>query len=130
MPQATDLVIKNGAAVDKTFTLISPAAGDGGIAQWALKEGTISSVFPALTASANRTGNNSRVLKVKFKQPSSFTDAVTGLTNVNSAAEMNVTFSIPASYPEALKNDFTAFAIGALNTVLFKSMIRDAYSAT
>lgn len=130
MPQATDLVIKNGAAVDKTFTLISPAAGDGGIAQWALKEGTISSVFPVITASANRTGNNSRNLKIKFKQPSSFTDSVTGLTNVNSAAEMNVTFSIPASYPEALKADFVAFAVNALNTALFKSMIKDAYSAT
>lgn len=30
MPQATDLVIKNGAGtpVDKTFTLMAPAAGD------------------------------------------------------------------------------------------------------
>lgn len=130
MPTATDLVIKNGAAADKTFTLISPAAGDGGLAQWALKEGTISSVFPVLTAVAARTGNNSRNLKVKFKLPSSYTDAVTGLTNVNAAAEMNVTFSIPASYPEGLKSDFAAFAVNALNTALFKAMIKDAYSAT
>lgn len=132
MPQAIDLVVNNGAAspVSKTFTLISPAAGDGSIATWALKEGTISAVFPTLTAMAHKTGKKSRNLKVKFRLPSSYTDSVTGLTNVGSGAEMNVTFSVPDAFPEALKNDYVAFALNLLATPTLKSMARDALSAT
>lgn len=132
MPQATDLIVNNGAGspVSKTFSLITPASGDGGIAQWALKEGTISAVFPRLTASARATSNKSRNLTVKFTAPSSFNDTVTGLTNVASAAQMNVTFSVPDSYPESLKADFVAFSLNLLNTSLLKAMIRDAYPAT
>lgn len=132
MPQATDLIVNNGAGspVAKTFSLITPASGDGGIAQWALKEGTISAVFPRLTASARATSNKSRNLTVKFTAPSSFNDTVTGLTNVASAAQMNVTFSVPDSYPESLKADFVAFSLNLLNTSLLKAMIRDAYPAT
>lgn len=132
MPQAQDLVVNNGAPapVGKTFSLVSPAAGDGSIAEWALKEGVISSVFPILTASATKTSNGSRKLQIKFRLPSSYTDAVTGLTNVGSAAEMNCTFSVPNTLPEALKDDYVAFALGLLTTDLLKSMIRDAYPAT
>lgn len=131
MPQATNLVVKNGAStpVDKTFTLISPAAGDGGIASWALKEGVISAVFPQLTASAT-SSQTARKLKVKLRVPSSFTDNVTGRTLVASRAEMNVDFTVPADYPELQKDDFVAFAINLLSTNLLKSMIRDAYPAT
>lgn len=132
MPQAIDLTVNNGAATPaaKTFTLISPAAGDGAVATWNLKEGTIASVFPALTASAHSTGNRSRQLRVKFRLPSSYTDSVTGLTNVGAAAEMNVTVSVPREFPEALKADFVAFALNLLNTSLLKAMIKDAYPAT
>lgn len=132
MPQATDLTVKNGAStpVDKTFNLIAPASGDGGIAQWALKEGPISAVFPTLTASARPTSNASRQLRIKFRTPSSFTEAATGRTLVASGAEMNVTFSIPGDYPESLKADFVAFSTNLLNHSLIKAMIRDAYPAT
>lgn len=132
MPQAIDLTVKNGAAtpVDKTFTLVTPAAGDGGLARWCLKEGSISAVFPELTAVARATTNESRRLSVRLRIPSSYTDAATGLTMVNSYAEMNASFSLPASYPEALKADFVAFAINLLSTNLLREMIRDAYPAT
>jgi len=128
MPQATNLVIKNAANVDKTFELISPSAGDGGIAEWALKEGTISSVFPRITASAHKTPRG-RVLTEKFRYPSSYNDAVTGLTNVGSAAEVNVKISVPMDYPEAKKDDFIAFTVNAMQHALFKAMMRDATSA-
>lgn len=132
MPQATDLTVKNGATtpVDKTFSLITPASGDGGIAQWALKEGPISAVFPSLTASAAKNSNAARKLKVTLRCPSSYQDSVTGLTNVNSSAEMNVSFTIPDSFPETNKADFVAFAVNLLGTSLLKAMIRDAYPAT
>lgn len=132
MPQQTDLVVKNGAAtpIDKTFTAISPASGDGGIASWWLREGSISAVFPVFTASATRTGNRSRNLKMKLRVPSSYNDAVTGLTSVGSAAEINFVVSIPDDFPEDKKADFQAFASNIVNTVLVKTMIKDALGAT
>lgn len=130
MPQATNLVVKDGANADKTFTLVNPAAGDGGVALWHLKEGSIASVFPAVTAVAGKTSNKSRKLTLKVRLPSSFTDSVTGLTNVGSAAEMNMTVSIPDDFPEARKDDFVAFVTNLPKTTLLSAMIRDAYAAT
>lgn len=133
MPQAQDLVVKNGAVspVDKTFTLISPAAGDGGVARWALKEGAISAVFPSFTAMSDRvTRSGTRKLQMKFQLPSSYTESVTGLTVVGSRAEINFDVRVPQDFPEALKNDFVAFATNLVGTVLIKSMIRDAVPAT
>lgn len=129
MPQATNITVQNGATVNKTFTLISPAAGDGGVARWALKEGTISSVFPVLTASAT-SRPTSRNLKLKVQVPSSYTDTVTGLTMVNNRAEANLSITIPNDYPEALKDDFAAFVANIVKDALIKSLIRDAISAT
>lgn len=129
MPQAADLTVDNGAAVSKTFTLVTPAAGDGGVAEWALKEGLVSTAFPTFTAMATKTNNNSRKLQIKLKVPASFTDAVTGQTTITAATEMNVTFSVPNSYPESMKDDHVAYATNLLNTTLVKGMIRDAYGA-
>lgn len=130
MPQATNLTVKNAANADKTFTLLNPAAGSGGIAEWALREGTISSVFPKLTAMARPTKNASNVAHIKLKVPSSYTDAVTGLTNVGSAFELNVTASVPDNLPEAIKDDCVAYAVNIINHVMIKAMLRDAVSAT
>lgn len=130
MPQATNLTVKNAANVDKTFTLLNPAAGSGGIAEWALREGTISSVFPKLTAMARPTKNASNVAHIKLKVPSSYTDAVTGLTNVGSAFELNVTASVPDNLPEAIKDDCVAYAVNIVNHVMIRAMLRDAVSAT
>jgi hypothetical protein len=131
MPQATDLVINNGAGtpVAKTFTLLTPAAGDGGTAEWALKEGTIGSVFPRITSSAHRTGNASRQARIKLRIPSSYTDTVTGLTKVGSAFEFNGTFSVPDDFPEALKNDAVAYSSNLFDQTLIKAIIRDALPA-
>lgn len=132
MPQATDITINNGATtpVAKTFNLIAPAAGDGGVAQWALREGPISSVFPTITVSASRTSNKSRKLTGKLVIPSSFQDSVTGLTNVGTQALFTFTMSVPDTFPEALKGDMVAFASNLMNTPLIKTALRDAYSLT
>ena len=130
MPQQINLVVKNGTGVDQTFTALSPAAGDGGVALWALKSGTIAAAFPTLTAVATRNSNDVRTLRVKFGLPSSYNNAVTGLTVVSSKVLMDATFKIPADFPEALKDDWVAYATNLLNTALLKSMIRDGLSAT
>lgn len=130
MPSATDLVLANAAAVNKTFSLYAPAAGDNSLATWKLKEGSISAVFPTITAQARQTGNRSRREQIKLKIPSSYTDTVTGLTRVGSAFEADVYVTVPDDFPEALKNDAVAFTANMVNHVLVKAMIRDALPAT
>ena len=130
MPQATDLVIKNAVGTNKNFVLITPASGDGGIARWALKEGTISSVFPTITASATSTSRNARNAHIKIHVPSSYTDSVTGLTNVNGGPEANIKVAVPNDFPEAMKPDGVAYVVGAVNTALMQAIIKDATSAT
>lgn len=130
MPKATDLIIKNAAGIDKTFALITPAAGDGGIARWALKEGTISSVFPTVTVSATSTSRNARNAHIKIHIPSSYTDSVTGLTNVSGGPEANIKVAVPNDFPEAKKPDWVAYVTGAVNTALMKAIIQDATPAT
>lgn len=132
MANATDLIVDNGAAtpVAKTFTLISPAAGDGGLATWALKEGTISTVFPRFTASARNVNGRARSAKFKLTMPASYTDTVTGLTSVNSKAEIIVTVNMPDDFPESLKSDFVAFGVNLQSDPYVQGLIRDALSAT
>lgn len=132
MPQAVDLVINNGAGtpVAKTYVLQSPAAGDNAVATWALKEGTISSVFPKITALARQTGNSARRCQIKLRIPSSYTDTVTGLTKVGSGYEANIEVTVPDDYPEALKNDATAFTKNLVAHALIQAMIRDGLPAT
>lgn len=132
MPQATDLVIDNGAAVAKTFTNLAPASGWGGVAEWALKEGTVSSVFPRITLSAKRVqqngGGNSAVLKLAV--PASYTDTVTGLTKVSKVAEAFVTVKVPDDFPEALKADFQAFLVNGVANAMVKACLKDGLPAT
>jgi hypothetical protein len=132
MPQATDLVIANGAGspVNKTFTLLSPAAGMNSVASWALKEGVISSVFPQITCLARQTGNQSNKVQWKLRVPSSYTDTVTGLTKVGSAFEMDLSASVPFDFPEALKNDAVAFCKNLIATALAQATIRDGLPTT
>lgn len=132
MPQAIDLVINNGAGtpVPKTFTLYAPSAGDNSLATWKLKEGSIGSVFPVITATARPTGNKSRKLQLKFRLPSSYTDTVTGLTLVGSAFEFDGSCSVPDDFPEALKPDAVAFTKNLLSHALIQAMMRDGTSAT
>lgn len=132
MPQAIDITINNGATtpVAKTFTLLAPAAGYGSVAEWALKEGTISSVFPRISVSARKTANASGKAIIKLRIPSSYTDTVTGLTKVGSSFECNVEVTVPDTFPEALKNDAVAFAANLFQNTLVKACFRDATPAS
>ena len=130
MPQATDLVLKNNAGTDKTFALYTPAAGDSSLAKWMLKEGSISSVFPLITALARPTTNRSRIVQLKLRVPSSFTDSVTGLTKVASAFEFNGSVSVPDDFPETLKPDAVAFTKNLMAHALIMAMMKDAVPAT
>lgn len=131
MPQATDITINNGAStpVAKTFTLYAPAAGDNSYANWRLKEGAISSVFPRIAMLARPTSNNARKSIVKLRIPSSYTDTVTGLTKVGSSFDMEINTSVPDDFPEALKNDAVAFAKNLVAHSITQAVMRDGQSA-
>lgn len=126
---ANNITVKNGSNVDKTFTLLSPAAGYGSIAAWALKEGVISTIFPKLTVTAMQ-GPNSSSAHIKITLPSSYQDAVTGLTVVKNRAEANLKLAIPADFPEALKDDWLAYVTNLLKSPELAAAIRDALPRT
>lgn len=129
MPQATNLVIKNAAGTDKTFVLMTPAAGDGGLALWNLKEGSVTAAFAAITMSANKTGDQRRRVTVKIKVPSAFTDA-SGQPVIGRPFDANLSVTVPDDFPEANKDDAVAYVANAFNTALIKSCLRDGYGAT
>lgn len=129
MPQQTNLVINNAAAVAKTFTAMSPGAY-GIPAEWALKEGVVSTVFPTVTAMSTRTANQSRKLSLRLKVPSSYVDAATGLTKAGTAYEVNLTASVPDAFPEALRADAIAYVKNLVAHALIQDMLKDGTPAT
>lgn len=131
MPAAVDIIINNGAGtpVAKTFTLVAPAAGDNSFANWRLKEGVISSIFPAIAILARENGS-ARKANIKLRIPSSYTDTVTGLTKVGSAFDVNIDITVPNDYPEALKADAVAFTTNLMANAMVKAVIRDAVPTT
>lgn len=137
MPQAINIVIKNGAStpVDKTFTLLAPSAGYDSVAEWALKEGVISTVFPRVTSSvraAKRVAGRaaSKVIEVKLTVPSSYTDSVTGTTVVGSRFESVTRTTVPDDFPEALVPDAVAFVKNLAANALISAMIAERSPAT
>lgn len=130
MPSAANIVVKDGAGVDKTFSLLTPAPGYGAPADWALKEGATSVVFPAFTLSANRTQNRSRKVVMKVRVPAVYTSVETGLPVVASNFEANVEVTVPDSFPETQKDDATAFVANLVGSALAKACYRDGLPAT
>lgn len=129
MPQAANITVQNGSAVNKTFTLMSPAAGDGGLTRWALKEGAAPVAFPRLTLLARATTNKSRKVQVKFTHPYSYTDTTTGLVKAGPQFEFNGDFTIPDEFPESMRNDAVAFVANLTASTLVKECYRDGYPA-
>lgn len=129
MPQQTNLVINDNAAVARTFEAISPGSY-GTVAEWVYKSGVVSTVFPRVTALATKTQNQSNKLSVKLKIPSSYVDTATGLTKAGTACEFNITASVPDAFPEALRADAVAFAKNLVAHTLIQAMLKDAVPAT
>lgn len=134
MPQAANIVINNGAAtpVAKTFTLLAPAAGYGSVAEWALKEGTISAMFPRLTASQDKSKGavKAHVTRIKLAHPYGYTDSTSGQPVVLGNAFGETKLWFPADFPENLKNDVIAFHANALDDAVIRGMSRDGAPAT
>lgn len=127
MPQAQNLVIQNGAAVNKTFTLYAPAPGDTGNATWKLKEGADSRYFPTLTI-GTKLAPTARKLTLRLRVPRDPLSGDNGGPAASCFAALDVV--VPDQFPESLKNDWVAFLANALNHADVKAAIRDAVPLT
>lgn len=127
MPQAANIVVNNALAVAKTFTLMAPAAGDGGLAIWALKEGGSPVAYPSFSLMAKATTNQSRKVQGKFRLPYAYTDTTTGLIKTGPAFEFNFDASVPYTFPEILRNDTVAYVANLMAHALVKEIVRDGY---
>lgn len=133
MPQATDLVINNGAGtpVAKTFTLVAPAAGINGVAMWELQEAANSSVFPSLSAVLRPDSQIKGMTSVfKWKVPQSYTDADTSLVLRGAVAEAILTIKMPDAFPEAEKANFAAYIFNGVNLTSVKAFLRGRVAFT
>lgn len=129
MPQAANIVLKNNAGTDKTFTLYTPAAGDGGWAQWRLKEGAVSTAFPSIAAMARATPNVARKAQVKMQIPSSHVDTTSGLTITGSKFDFEARVTVPDNFPEDMKDDAIAYAKNLVAHAIIQAMMRDGLPA-
>lgn len=130
MPQATStIVLKNAANVDKTFALASPAAGYGAVAEYVLKEGTVSTAFPRLTYVATK-GRTSRTANMKLSVPSSIVEPTTGLVRITDKFEIYVKGAVPDAFPESEKDNVIAFAKNAVAHAITQAFLRDGESVS
>lgn len=129
MPQATALVIKNAAGVDKTFSLDAPAAGYAGVAEWSLKEGATPNVFPRVTLSATPT-RQVRATKVVLTVPFAYNDPATGLPIVGDTFLVDLKVKVPNGFPVAMRDDAVAYTKGVISDALVAACYRDGNPAT
>lgn len=74
MPNAANITVQNASATDKVFEVLTPSGGDGGVARYALKEGSAPVAFPSMTVVARPTTNASRKTSVKIHVPHTYND--------------------------------------------------------
>lgn len=121
MPQATDIIVNNGAAtpVAKTFSLVAPMSGYGGIAEWLNKEGGSQIAFPKITYTARDiTSSSRRKCQIKVRLPATYIDPTTGMPALLATAEFNGEVTMPHAFPEANKADFIAFVKNVISHAL------------
>lgn len=127
MPNATNIIVQNASAVDKTFEVLTPSGGDGGIARYALKEGAAPVAFPTLTVVARATTNASRKTSTKVHVPFTYSDPVSGLIKKGPAFELNIEASMPDAFPENMRDDAVAYGVNLAASSLMRQVFRDGY---
>lgn len=130
MPQATStIVLKNAADVDKTFNLAAPASGYGGVCEYVLKEGSVSTAFKRLTYVATQ-GRTAGTANMKLSCPTTIVEPSTGLVRITDKFEIYVKAVSPFAFPEAEKDDVIAFAKNAVAHAITQAFLRDADSVS
>lgn len=127
MPNASNIIVKDASAVDKTFEVLTPSGGDGGVARYALKVGAAPVAYPSMTVVARPTTNASRKSTMKVHVPYTYTDPVTGLLKKGPAFELNVEASMPDAFPESARDDAVAFGVNLAASAVMRQVFRDGY---
>jgi hypothetical protein len=131
MPQATDLILKNGAGVDKTFQLAAPAAGtQPGV--WFLREGSTPAGFPSVEISSRRTGavGNDRRVLISLIVPVMGTNPTTGAQTRISSMPIKIDAKVPELVPDAARDDAIAYIGSAVADALIKATMKTGYAPT
>lgn len=131
MPQATDLSLKNGVGVAKTFALAAPSAGLMP-AVWYLREGESQAGFPSLEVSSRKsgtTGNNRRVL-ISLVVPVMGTHPATGAKVRITSIPIKIDAQMPELAPDSARDDAIAY-IGSVGIdALIKASLKTGYAPT
>lgn len=130
MPKATDLSLKNAAAVIKTFALAAPAAGTSP-AVWFLREGANQSAFASLEISSRKSGggSNARRVQISLVVPIVGVNA-SGATVRIGQMPIKVDAVVPDSIPDTTRDDAIAYVGSALADALVKASIKTGYAPT
>lgn len=129
MPQATDLSLKNNAAVAKTFALATPA-GPTAPAVWYLREGANPGVFPKVEcSSASAAGGAGRKVKLSFNLPVATVNA-SGATVSAAKMSFNLDVTVPDLVPDASRDDAVAFVKDLVASTLMVSVFKTGYAPT
>lgn len=129
MPQAIDLVLKNSAAVNKTFALATPA-GPNGSALWYLREGANPGVFPKIECSSSTAaGKAGRKVKLSLNLPATVV-STSGTTTVAARMSFNLDVTIPDLVPDAQRDDAIAFVKDLVASALMVSVFKTGFAPT
>lgn len=129
MPQATNVIVNNAAAVAKTFALAAPASGVSP-AVWFLREGANQTVYPKLEISSDKIVKGSgRKVKMTLRVPTPVTSATGVVTN---AGDMffSIDAAVPALVPDSVRDDAIAFVMNIVATALLKETFKTGYAPT
>lgn len=127
MPNAENITVQNATGVNKLFEVLTPSGGDGGVARYALKQGSAPVAFPSMTVVARSTTNASRKTSTKVHVPFTYTDPVSGLLKKGPAFELNIEASMPDAYPEDMRDDAVAYGVNLAASTLMRQVFRDGY---
>jgi hypothetical protein len=129
MPQATNLVLKNAADVDKTFALAAPAAGTSS-AVWFLREGANQSVFPKIEISGARASSGpGRKTKTTLKVPVPVTDS-NGVVRSGGDYLVVIDATAPDSVPDGTRDDAIAYIASLVAATLWQETAQTGYAPT
>ena len=131
MPQMANITVKaaNGTT-DVVYTAKVPSAGDKSPAIWKNDNvGNVLAAKPTLSVQSSSNGNRtSRRIKAKYTWPKQRVDAA-GNTLVQGGAILEVSALVPQDMTAAEIDEFVAQGLNLGASALFKSMVRDGYSA-
>lgn len=129
MPQATDLTLKNAAAVNKTFALATPASATAP-AVWFLREGANQSIFPKVEISSDRIAKgDGRKVKATVRVPTPVVDS-NGVTRSSGEFLFVIDGTVPALVPDSIRDDAIAYVGSLITAALVKEIFKTGYSAT